>query len=136
MHTQYAQGEVEPTTYHIGKRDVHEQLTCEILLTTFCNMACDYCVARELPHVSMIEGLGRKAIDIFLELGEGAKSIEFVFSGGEPFLEFPLFERLVLYAEKRTRTFGVMANFTVKTNGTILNPAIKDFLIEHYIKVF
>ncbi len=114
---------------------VHENLSCEVLLTSACNMSCSYCIAREMPGPTMGEETGRKVIDMFVHLAEGGKSIEFTFTGGEPLLAFSVLEELTGYAFQRTSDAGMQASFVLKTNGTILDPATIDFLRTHRIKV-
>jgi uncharacterized protein len=114
---------------------LHEHLTCELLLTRSCNMACSYCIARELPGDAMSFEIGRQAISAFVELAGGAKSIEMTFTGGEPLLEFSMLRNLILCAEERARDAGMDAQFVLKTNGTLLNEAIIDFVRAHRVKV-
>jgi uncharacterized protein len=114
---------------------VHNHLTAELLLTSDCNMACSYCIARGLPHATLNIEDGQKAIDLFIRLGDGASSVEITLTGGEPLLVFPLAERLICYAEERTRAAGMDVSFVLKTNGTILNDVIMDFIRVHRLKV-
>jgi len=107
---------------------VHENLSCELLITNLCNMGCGYCIARDLPGPPMSMEIGRKAIDMFVYLSEGGKSIEFMFTGGEPLTEFEVLVGLTSYAQKRTHERGMQAHFVLKTNGLILNQDIIDFL--------
>ena len=103
---------------------IHEHLTCEILITNSCNLNCDYCIAKHLPGPSMSVEVGRKAIDMFVYLSKGGKSIEFIFTGGEPLTKYEVFKDLVSYAKKRACEAGMQAFFVLKTNGTILNQNI------------
>jgi uncharacterized protein len=114
---------------------VHDHLTAELMLTSDCNMACSYCIARDLPQATLSIEDGQKAIDLFIRLGNGASSVEITLTGGEPFLVFPLAERLVCHAEEQTRAACMDVSFVVKTNGTILNDAIIDFIHVHRLKV-
>jgi len=113
----------------------HENLSCEILLTGSCNLSCDYCIAKEIAAQTLSIEIGRKAIELFVYLAQGGKTIEITFSGGEPLIAFPILKELVSYAHKRVTEAGMQANFVLKTNGTILNRAIIDFLRKHCIKV-
>lgn len=106
----------------------HEQLSCEILLTTFCNMSCTYCIARDLDKMVLENDCGKSAIDMFLSLSEGARELEFIFTGGEPLLNFSTMKHLTHYADKNSRLAGMDPRFIIKTNGTILNTEIIEFL--------
>jgi len=114
---------------------VHDHLTAELILTSDCNMACSYCIARGLPKATLSIEEGKEAIDLFIRLGGGASSAEITLTGGEPLLVFPLAERLICYAEEQTRAAGMDPSFVLKTNGTILNDTIIDFICEHRLKV-
>ncbi|TLN00241.1 4Fe-4S cluster-binding domain-containing protein, partial [bacterium] len=82
---------------------LHEHLSCEILLTSFCNMNCTYCIAKKLPDTTMNREIGQKVIDMFLYLSEGGKTIEITFTGGEPLSNFSVLKYLTSYAEKHVR---------------------------------
>ncbi len=114
---------------------VHDHLTTELLLTSNCNMECSYCIAKKLPCATMSIEDGQRAIDIFIHLVKGASSTEITLTGGEPFLVFSLAKRLICYAEKRMQEQGIDTSFVLKTNGTILNDDIIDFLCVHGLKV-
>jgi len=114
---------------------VHENLSCEILLTNSCNMSCDYCIAKNIPGPTMSRETGRKAIDMFVYLAEGGKYIEFTFTGGEPLIDFLLLKDLADYAEERACEAGMQVHFVLKTNGTILNRDIINFMRTHCIRV-
>jgi uncharacterized protein len=83
----------------------------------------------------MSNEIGRKAIDMFVYLAEGGKSIEITFTGGEPLIEFPVLAYLTDYAQQRVREAGMQAHFVLKTNGTILNQDIIDFMRLHCIRI-
>ncbi len=113
----------------------HENLSCEILLTSSCNLNCNYCIAKEMQGSTISREIGRKAIDMFVYLADGGKNIEFTFSGGEPLLAFSVLEDLTSYAYERSSKAGIQAHFVLKTNGTMLDQFIIDFLRAHCIKV-
>jgi len=114
---------------------VHDHLTAELLLTSNCNMECSYCIAKDLPRATMSIEDGQQAIDFFIRLAKGASSAEITLTGGEPFLVFSLAKRLICYAKKRMQTEGIDTKFVLKTNGTILNDDIIDFLCTHDPKI-
>jgi uncharacterized protein len=114
---------------------VHEHTSCEIIVTNSCNMACGYCIARDLPGPPMTVEIGRKAIDMFIYLAEGGKTIEFTFTGGEPLTEFGALKELTRYAIKHAHMAGMKACFVLKTNGSILDQDIIDFIKLNSIKV-
>jgi uncharacterized protein len=121
LHNQHARGQV-------ALPDLHEHLSCELLVTGQCTMRCSYCIATDVSPITMKVSTGKEAIDLFVYLSEGGKTIEFVLTGGEPLLAFPVVSTLVSYADQRTDEAGMEASFVLKTNGTILNTDIIDFL--------
>jgi uncharacterized protein len=115
---------------------MHENVACEIFLTTFCNLRCEYCIAGEMPRLHMDRKTGKKVIDFFMDLSEGAKSIDYSFTGGEPLIRFSLMKEIVLYAKRKGKEKNIETSFTVKTNGTILNDEILRFFKKHSISAF
>jgi uncharacterized protein len=83
----------------------------------------------------MTSEIGRKAIDMFLYLAEGGKTIEITFSGGEPLSDFLILKDLVSYADENIRAAEMQPYFVLKTNGTILNQEIIEFIQMHHMKV-
>ena len=88
-----------------------------------------------MPGPTMTESTGRKAIDLFVYLAQGGKTIEFTFTGGEPLLAFSTLEELTIYADRQTNKAGMQPFFVLKTNGTILDRSIIDFLRVNRVKV-
>ena len=61
-------------------------------------------------------------------LAQGATTVELTFTGGEPLLRFPDLQALADRAQQRAHEYGMVPQFVLKTNGTILNPQILAFL--------
>jgi uncharacterized protein len=116
-------------------QSIHEFLTCELLLTTSCNMSCTYCIARDLGLETMQTDCGKSAIDLFISLSEGAKALEFTFTGGEPLLCYTTLKYLTKYANNRANEAGFNTTFVLKTNGTLLSGQIVNFLKSFDFKV-
>ena len=114
---------------------MYESLSCELILTSRCNLACTYCIARDLTSSTLSSELGKKAIDLFLTLGKGAKDIEFTFTGGEPLVVFHLLELLTRYIDETCKQKNVKPSFVLKTNGTILNNAILHYIQFYNVRV-
>lgn len=106
----------------------HEQLSCEILLTTNCNMSCTYCIARDLDKMVMDQDCGKSVVDMFLSLSEGAKEVEFTFTGGEPLLCLSTLKYLTWYSDNKAKSRGMNPSYILKTNGTIIDADIIEFL--------
>ncbi len=101
-----------------------------LLLSGRCNLNCAYCyqngrrVRDTLPWDA-----ARAALDLLLERGTPPLLLEF--SGGEPLLEPDLLARCVEYAESHRRPGVTEIRAILTTNGTLLTPAIQDYLVAH-----
>jgi sulfatase maturation enzyme AslB (radical SAM superfamily) len=71
----------------------------------------------------------RASLDLLIASSQRPVTVEF--SGGEPFLEFPLIRRAVRYLARQR----VPTEFTVTTNGTDLTEGVAAFLDRHAIGV-
>jgi len=118
------------------KSKIREELACEIFLTTFCNLKCDYCIAGGMEKEHMKYKTGKDVVDFFMNLGSGAKSIEYSFTGGEPLLGFPIMRKIILYAKRKAAKKNIDTSFTIKTNGTILKKEMISFFKRHNINLF
>ncbi|NNE07642.1 MAG: radical SAM protein, partial [Gemmatimonadetes bacterium] len=99
-----------------------------LVLTSECNLRCDYCFENDKKSGRMDWATLRSAIDLGLRTRQPA--IEFSFFGGEPLLEFDLLRRAVLYAESR-RSASKQVSYGIITNGTLLSPERASFLARH-----
>jgi uncharacterized protein len=113
----------------------YDRLSCELLLTSKCNLACSYCIAKELPRSTMNLEFGKKAVDLFLMLGQGADNIDFTFTGGEPLLVFHQLRLITQYINQTCQEADVEPSYVLKTNGTILNPSIIQYIQTYNVKV-
>jgi uncharacterized protein len=113
----------------------------EIILniTEKCNMRCKYCVysghyffERTHSNRDMSEGVALKAIDFFFSHNRNSRNIGIGFYGGEPLLNFNLIKKCVKYAKVKNK-YNKKVDFTITTNGTLLNDEIIDFLINHRV---
>jgi uncharacterized protein len=115
--------------------EIHEHVSCEILITGVCNLQCSYCIAKHVPKWPMSIDIGQKAVDLMFYLSEGAKSIEFIFTGGEPLLEYNTLSHLIEYSSTKAQSSGMDISFVLKTNGTILNSEILGTIQKYDIDV-
>lgn len=97
-----------------------------------CNLACGYCFAGQGHFggcASMMSiDVGRRAIDYLLSRSGPYKVVEVDFFGGEPLLNFKVLRELVQYGRDQEMRTGKRINFTVTTNGLLLNDDVGDFL--------
>ena len=105
---------------------------CNLILTDACNLNCVYCYERRKSSRRMTFATASQIIE--REFAAVAKSEEFdslrvEFFGGEPFLEFELMRQIVEWTTSAPRP--VPYSFFATTNGTLLTPAIKEWLDAH-----
>jgi uncharacterized protein len=95
--------------------------TLYLVLTYRCNFDCRYCF---LPRGSgnMEWETAKRFIDSFIHLPREKKTL--VFYGGEPLLEYRLFEKCVTYA----RNAGSSMDIGLVTNGSLINEDLALFL--------
>ena len=62
-----------------------------------------------------------------------AKTVQSVFFGGEPLMNFPLIQPVVVYATERAAKRGREVKFSMTTNGSRLTKRIIDFIKEQKI---
>ncbi len=113
---------------------VHARVSCEIMLASVCNMSCIYCLAGDSPRSKMDRATAKKAIELFLYLSEGATDLEMVFTGGEPLLNQEVLLLLLEYTTELAELSGIRTSFVLKTNGTLLNRRLLDYLRAFHVR--
>lgn len=112
-------------------------LTLEI--NQICNFDCRYCYLRKKSGNIMPEKVAYAGVDLALlnVQKHSDKRIWIDFVGGEALLSFELIRKIVKYIELHTRKTDISVNYSITTNGSIMNKQILQFLIEKkvYIKL-
>jgi hypothetical protein len=80
----------------------------DVLLTYTCNASCEHCITRSNPRRT--EKLPEEMVRSLLSAGIDAGKRYMSFTGGEPFLDFPLLLRLVRHARDLGYYVGVDTN--------------------------
>lgn len=103
--------------------------------TDACNFRCTYCYAKaEGQGKSMSVQTACTIIDrILKEIPNDYVYIEF--HGGEPLLMKRYIYEVVQYGEKKSLAFGKRIDFSVQTNGSLIDSEIVNFAKSHNIKV-
>lgn len=108
------------------------------MLTNNCNLCCKYCFVEQHPE-NMPLSVAIDAVELLIKNHDKLKElnqlpeddiIDITFFGGEPMLRYkevivPLIEYIY------TNNYQDLFNFSMTTNGTLLNKEIIDFLIDH-----
>lgn len=97
-----------------------------------CNLRCKYCFAstgdfgtgRKLMPLET----GKAAIDFLLEKSVGRENLEVDFFGGEPLMNFEVVKEIISYARSKEKEWGKHFNFTITTNGMLLNDDNIDYI--------
>jgi len=107
-------------------------------LTQSCNLRCVYCYGAggEYGHKGdMEEKTAFQAVDWLIEQSRKVKKIHIGFFGGEPFLNFPLMQKIVDYGRKRFHEVDKKVEFHATTNGTLLDEKQINFIQDQDITV-
>ncbi len=102
-------------------------------LTHKCNLACRYCYAGHSSKPDMSPATARKCVDFGLETLPAGKSLELGLFGGEPLLRFDLVQEITAYAYRKAAEKQKPVRFSITTNGTMVTPAIIDFVADQGI---
>lgn len=102
-----------------------------------CNMRCTYCFAHQgdfgLQKGLMPWATAKAAVDFLLAQSETVRTLEIDFFGGEPLLNWDVVKRTVTYGRQLEVKTGKQFNFTLTTNGLLLDDAIMDFIVANRI---
>ena len=100
-----------------------------------CNLACSYCFASKGSYKVAKKLMPRqtafKAIDFLLAHSGDKKNVEIDFFGGEPTLNFQVVQDTVAYGRQAAPGAGKQLNFTITTNGTLLDQEKTAYINEH-----
>lgn len=117
--------------------------TMVLNLTNQCNLSCQYCYEFGEDKVATPDGkpkfmdweTAQQSVDYLFTQSAGRRAIHITFFGGETLMNFPLLERVVLYAEQKAKDEGRYLDFSLTTNATLLNERVIRFLADHHIGV-
>lgn len=107
-----------------------------LILTHGCNLACRYCFSdAEYMRADgrMTEEVAFRGVDFLLAHAYRDAPLNIVFFGGEPLIAFALLESTVDYARRRAAQAGKQIGFAITTNGMLLTPEVRRFLLDNSI---
>ena len=100
-----------------------------------CNLSCEYCFAKggkyQGPDAIMTMDVAKKAIDFLIEESGSHYNLDIDVFGGEPLLKWDLVKETVAYAKGKEEEYNKKFNFTLTTNGVLLDDDKIDFLNEN-----
>ena len=97
-----------------------------------CNLRCKYCFAGTGnfggERINMSKEVAIAAIDFLVKESGSRKNLEVDFFGGEPLINFDTVRAVVEYARSIEDKYDKHFNFTITTNGILLNDDIKEYI--------
>lgn len=100
-----------------------------------CNLGCTYCYAQQGEFggkaQSMDQDTARQAVDLLLQKAAPGSKINLAFMGGEPLANRPVLRAITRYAQEQSARRSVTCNFSITTNGSLLQPDDADFFEQH-----
>ncbi|HHW95274.1 MAG TPA: thioether cross-link-forming SCIFF peptide maturase [Mogibacterium sp.] len=96
-----------------------------------CNMDCEYCFAGKGDYSGksgiMSLEVGKKALDYLVENSGTRKHLEVDFFGGEPLINWDVCKELVKYGRELEKQYNKTFNFTLTTNGILIDEDVIEF---------
>lgn len=97
-----------------------------------CNLSCDYCFAKAgkyngKEHLMSLD-VAKRAIDFLLENSASHRNLDIDFFGGEPLLNWNVVKETVFYALSKEKEYDKNFQFTLTTNGMLLDLEKINFL--------
>lgn len=97
-----------------------------------CNLRCRYCFAGKGAFGGerglMSSQVGKAAIDLLMEESGPRRNCEVDFFGGEPLLNWDVVKELTAYGKETAARHGKKIQFTLTTNGILLDQEKLDFI--------
>lgn len=96
-----------------------------------CNMDCEYCFAGKGDYSGksgiMDLETGKRALDFLVENSGSRKNLEVDFFGGEPLINWDVCKELVAYGRELEKKHNKKFNFTLTTNGVLIDEDVIEF---------
>ena len=96
-----------------------------------CNMDCEYCFAGKGDYSGksgiMSLEVGKRALDYLVENSGSRRHLEVDFFGGEPLINWGVCKELVKYGRELEKKHDKIFNFTLTTNGVLIDDDVIDF---------
>ena len=96
-----------------------------------CNMDCEYCFAGKGDYSGksgiMSAEVGKRALDYLIENSGARRHLEVDFFGGEPLINWDVCKEIVAYGRALEKKHNKIFNFTLTTNGVLIDDDVIDF---------
>lgn len=104
-----------------------------------CNLACTYCYAQQGDFGGTAKlmpwTVAKAAVDQLIDGAAGQPGVTIAFLGGEPLLNRDVVRRTTAYTAERGHALGLRTQFSITTNGTLLDAADAAFFADHGFSV-
>ncbi|SNQ60965.1 radical SAM protein [Candidatus Methanoperedens nitratireducens] len=108
----------------------------ELTVTEECNLECTYCFEKDMTgRKKMSLKVAQAAIDLLFDYSQEEEDLYITYFGGEPLLNFPLIKSITEYVEKKEELSRKRVEFSMTSNGVLLNESMAEYLARHKIKV-
>lgn len=128
-----ARARIERRREHLDRGPILHMM----IVTLRCNETCVYCHASraemEAVHTDMTAEVADASVDLAFQTTSSALTIEF--QGGEPLVNFPIVQRIVLRAKDKARETGKTLELTMVTNLALMDEDKLAFLLEHRVQI-
>ena len=118
----------------VTKRPTNVKAICLNVAHT-CNLSCEYCFAKggkyHGPDAIMTKETAKEAIDFLIANSGNHYNLDVDFFGGEPLMNWDVVTETVAYARSLEEKHNKHFNFTLTTNGMLLDDDKIDYLNEN-----
>jgi uncharacterized protein len=108
-----------------------------MIVTLRCNETCVYCHASraemDAVHTDMTPEVADASVDLAFQTTSPSLTIEF--QGGEPLVNFPIVQRIVLRAQQKARETGKTVELTMVTNLSLMDEDKLAFLLANKVQI-
>lgn len=117
---------------HLDSRYNSPWTKIELALAEDCNLACTYCyngTCMDTPSQGRMEQkTAQRAVEWLFARSGRRSSVGITFFGGEPLLNKKVFNFVMDYSQKLGREHGKKVNYSMTTNGTLLDDSAVDHI--------
>ena len=121
----------EDLSIDVKKRPTSVKAICLNVAHT-CNLSCEYCFAKggkyHGPDAIMDIETAKKAIDFLIANSGNHYNLDVDFFGGEPLMNWDVVKETVNYARSLEEKYNKHFNFTLTTNGMLLDDEKNEYL--------
>lgn len=120
----FSEDDFRDISIDIDKKKTYLKALC-LNVSHTCNLSCEYCFAKggkyHGPEAIMNLNVAKRSIDYLLENSGSHYNLDVDFFGGEPLLNWDLVKKTVEYARSKEKEYNKHFNFTLTTNGILLD---------------